>query len=273
MLSVDRGHGDVARLLLEAGADPLLLTRDGQTAADIAAVAEREALHDIIFSFTGDRGRRMEARQGQQAREVTEISKALSSADLQHLNKHMEEHNVDLESFLLMKEDDMKVLGVEKIGDVKKLVVLQARLHTEEWRNSSLPPLTSQVKRGREASDGLMIDVTTATTMVANISQHARYMRTNLAYIRQQLTDHGERLLSGGSDQVTPGQLELQLRGASVHIDLLKREVVGLHTHLARHHSQADGNSLSSPSVRCVGVVSLIVGALSASLFLYSRSK
>ena len=37
MLSVDSGHGDTARTLLEAGAKPGVINKDGQTAADLAA--------------------------------------------------------------------------------------------------------------------------------------------------------------------------------------------------------------------------------------------
>ena len=46
MLSVDSGHGDTARTLLEAGAKPGVINKDGQTAADLAAgwAEERPAL-------------------------------------------------------------------------------------------------------------------------------------------------------------------------------------------------------------------------------------
>merc|ERR1719192_2450136 len=36
MFSVDSRHGDVARLLLDTGADPDIVNKDGQTAADLA---------------------------------------------------------------------------------------------------------------------------------------------------------------------------------------------------------------------------------------------
>ena len=39
MFSVDSGHGDIARILLNSGADPDHINNNGQTAADIAATA------------------------------------------------------------------------------------------------------------------------------------------------------------------------------------------------------------------------------------------
>merc|ERR1719219_636513 len=64
MFSVDSGHGDVARLLLDSGADPNLVNKNGQTAADLAAIRERDGggLQDIIRSFTGWRGGRWRNR-------------------------------------------------------------------------------------------------------------------------------------------------------------------------------------------------------------------
>ena len=52
MFAVDVARGDVARLLLDSGADPGLVNTEGQTAADIAAVGEQETLEDIIVSYT-----------------------------------------------------------------------------------------------------------------------------------------------------------------------------------------------------------------------------
>lgn len=259
MFAVDRARGDVARLLLDSGADPGLVNTEGQTAADIAAVGEQETLEDIIYSYTGEKGRQV-VRDTQQVRQVTELEKTLDSEGLGHLAQHLTEHNIDLETFLMLREEDMNNLGVEEIGDVKRLVLCQAKLHKEEWKKSSLPRLER-----REGSEGLMIDIVTATTMMANISQHAKYMKTNVAYIRRQLSEHGERLLNAGSDQVTRRQLVQQVEGAAAHIAHLRGEVVNLDRDLAKIDGPGGRNYL-----QYLGLFSLIAG--SVSLFLYSRS-
>ena len=51
-----------------------------------------------------------------------------------------------------------------------------------------------------------MLNTPSGTAMVANIYQHARYIKANIRYIRLQLRQHGERLSSAG-DMVTPYQL------------------------------------------------------------------
>ena len=55
----------------------------------------------------------------------------------------------------------MKV-GVE---NVKRLLVEQAEVHKADWTESSLPSISFEHRR-----EGLMLNTTSATAMVANIS-------------------------------------------------------------------------------------------------------
>ena len=89
------------------------------------------------------------------------MEKALTNAGLSHLYQHIVNHKIDLETFLLLREEDMMRLGVEEVGDVKRLMICQAELHKEEWRTCSLPSLTAQ-----EGWDGLRINMVTAINMV-----------------------------------------------------------------------------------------------------------
>ena len=86
----------------------------------------------------------------------------MENAGLLHLHQHIVNHKIDLETFLLPREEDMMRLGVEEVGDVKRLMIFQAELHKEEW-----PSLTAQ-----KGWEGQMINMVTAINMVANISQH-----------------------------------------------------------------------------------------------------
>ena len=45
-----------------------------------------------------------------------------------------------------------------------------------------------------------MVTAVDAAGMLANIGQHGRLMRANIAYMRLQLQEHGERLLAVGGD-------------------------------------------------------------------------
>ena len=54
MYSADNGHGQVVRLLLEAGANPDLVSSHGYTAADLASINGHDQIQvkiRLIYSF------------------------------------------------------------------------------------------------------------------------------------------------------------------------------------------------------------------------------
>ena len=57
-----------------------------------------------------------------------------------------------------------------EFGARKRLMVAQAHIHKKDWERGSLPQLQLDSKK-----KGLMINTVDATTMMANISQHAKY--------------------------------------------------------------------------------------------------
>ena len=130
MFSVDSGHGDIARVLLDKGAKADHINHDGQTAADIAAGAERIELQDILETFTGDRGR-LRRKQVGRVEQDSEIATLLKNFEMEHLIDVFKRENIDLEVFLLLKEDNLSQLC--SVGDTKKLLLKQAELHRAEW--------------------------------------------------------------------------------------------------------------------------------------------
>ena len=60
---------------------------------------------------------------------------------------------------------------------------------------SSLSPISST---------GQFVDCPASATMVHNVSHHARLMRLEVKFLRDQLAEHGERLLMAGADLVLP---------------------------------------------------------------------
>ena len=100
MLSVDSGHGDTARTLLEAGAKPGVINKDGQTAADLAAgwAEERPALQGIIASFTSAGvSPRQVAQHSQPATQPTEMDSFLKKMEMDHLIDTFRDQNIDFE--------------------------------------------------------------------------------------------------------------------------------------------------------------------------------
>ena len=187
----DCGHGEVARLLLDRGADPNVVTRDGQRAADIAGTGGNWTLQDVLEQFGGGKPvggvRQMERKVRVTSNQVENV---LLGLDLGEYVEMFREAEVGLEEFLLMREDELEKVGVTKVGARKKITIAQAEIHKKDWERSSLPKLQYDCKK-----KGLTISTVDATGMMANISQHARFTKANIGYIRLQLRDHGDRLL------------------------------------------------------------------------------
>ena len=131
----------------------------------------------------------------------------------------------------MLKEADVEKL-VDNVGDIKKLMTSQGDLHKAEWRKSSLPSISSEHRR-----DGLVLDTPSAATMLGNISQHARYMKLNIGFIRSQLRDHQDRFLQAGADLVQPYKLLSQTSGGLNHVNNLYKELEQLRGELQSYDS------------------------------------
>ena len=55
------------------------------------------------------------------------MDSVLSSAGLDHLKNLFYQQNIDLETFLILKEEEVLKLGEENLADVKKLMVCQVQ--------------------------------------------------------------------------------------------------------------------------------------------------
>ena len=167
--------------------------------------------------------------------------------------------------FLMLKESDIDTLENVKVGDRKRLITCQADLHKAEWSRSSLPSIDHAHRRA-----GLLLDTLSSTTMVANMSQHARFMRTNAAYLRSQLREHGARLLSAGSDAVLPCQLLDQVQAAARHTAALQQELGQLQRELGSFDITATRRPVNSVQMKDVSshkfvkIVSIPIVALAA---------
>jgi len=249
MFSVDSGHGDISRILLDHGADAGHINNDGQTAADVAAAGDNIVLQEIIETFIDEkhRGRTRHVTKTE-IKQDSELDNVLSSAGLDHLRNFFHQQNINLETFLILREDEVSKLGVENVADIKKIMVCQAELHTAEWRRSSLTSVKPEHRR-----EGLMIDTPSATAMVANISQHCRYMKLNIGYIRSQLEVHGQRFLHAGADLVPPQKLLHQVEGCISHANSMTKELNLLKYEIGKYNMQKHERSKISSSMGASG--------------------
>ena len=94
-------------------------------------------------------------------------------------------------------------------------------------------------------------------------------MNTNVKYIRQQLDSHKQRLVSTGSDIVTPEKLQQQLQGASTHIGNLRMEVDSLSKQLSKFKVTKDKFPNRYLTIKNFG---LFLGTV-AIVYLYHKSE
>lgn len=104
------------------------INNDGQTAADIAAAGDNIVLQEIIETFIDEKQRGITRhRTKTEIRRDSELDSVLSSAGLDHLKNLFYQQNIDLETFLILKEEEVFKLGEENLADVKKLMVCQVQ--------------------------------------------------------------------------------------------------------------------------------------------------
>ena len=102
--------------------------------------------------------------------------------------------------------------------------------------------------------------------MVHNISQHARLMRLEVTFLRDQLKEHGERLLMAGADLVLPHVLLDQVRGAVTKTEELTGELAHLSRELRSYQVTSRTERANSVNVS-KGNVSMFV-VLSAGIIM-----
>ena len=103
-----------------------------------------------------------------------------------------------------------------------------------------------------------MVTAVDAAGMLANIGQHGRLMRANIAYMRLQLQEHGERLLAVGGDLVSPRQLAEHCRAAVAGLGLVHREAQLLERELGGRPGGQGGRLLLLLGV--AAVVAVVLG-------------
>ena len=100
--------------------------------------------------------------------------------------------------------------------------------------------------------------------MIHNVSHHARLMRLEVRFLRDQLAEHGERLLMAGADLVLPHVILDQVSGAIAKTEELTRELSDLRRELRGYKATARTERANSVQVSSGGVSVFVVLSASA---------
>ena len=74
------------------------------------------------------------------------------------------EHNIDLAEFLVLNEEDLVEIGIDKVGVRKRLLTVIADMNKREWEKSSLPKINPRHKQS-----GIYISLPDAILIIGSI--------------------------------------------------------------------------------------------------------
>ena len=153
MWAADRGDGPIVRTLLEygtGGADKSLMSTSGQKAVDIALIAGHKdvaALLDLTLKPSQSEPiapsslSSLPIVQPPVAVTVTELDTVLMGLDLTALVPIFREHKMNYDTFLLLDDGDLDLMGITEVGYRTKLLNAIKEVHTKDWERGSLPAI------------------------------------------------------------------------------------------------------------------------------------
>ena len=270
LYAVNAEHGDIARKLLEAGANPDIPSRDGTLAADLAASKNMPTLQSIIKHFSkieGIPGLLAETRISSECITFSEVDNILLGLDAKDFIQSFKHHQVGIQEFLVLNEDDLVQIGVSNVGVRKKILEAIADINKRDWENSSLPQVKSKDK-----SRGIYLSVVDATCIMANISNHLNYINTNVAFIDKQINSKPE-LLKLGTDTASVQLLASHLVKTKGNMMICNKSINKLQLSLRKYENQKEFENVDTfkiyekpkpyiPRIALVTASLVIVGAV-----------
>ncbi|CAH1782951.1 unnamed protein product [Owenia fusiformis] len=263
-----KGHQRVVTLLLNHKADPNKQCTDGRTALDLASESGFTKIYDILDDMTAD-----DRKLGTMKPTVLSIQQAEAAGDAKKKNvqfnscDHLKpsntqgyrslgglelflhgldcsdlvplftDHQITFEAFLLMDEDALIKLGVEKMGVRKKILDAILDSHKAEWKQSSIinPGMAPKSSYNRT------ITCQDAVAMVSNINNHVTYITSSIAYIERTLKKN-PKLLHGAQEGKGGQQLHHFTVDTMTHTKTLYDELGKLRHNVSRILEKEDLN-------------------------------
>ncbi|XP_074646008.1 ankyrin repeat, SAM and basic leucine zipper domain-containing protein 1-like [Tubulanus polymorphus] len=250
VLATYRRHVKVIDLLLSHNADPNVKTTNKDTAIDIAS----SKYFDEITELLRNAGCQLSTYSGRFSSpwshlpvtsnptttddsNITNGSLEIPAAQLEHFGELelflsglelsdyiplFHQHHVTFSSFLRMTDNDLKQIGVARLGQRKKILDAIQAVHKQEWEESSL---TSQQYNKH-------INCATALAMVKNIAKHVDYIGSTIGYAKDQIKAHPD-VLKRGQDGTGVKSLCKQTEDSLRNTRELYKELVELRQYLS----------------------------------------
>jgi len=223
MYAIDSKHGNIARILLEAGARADLVGNNGVLPIDLAITHGNVSLQTILSKHCSAKGFDLDALRNSSGGSVSysqmeNILLALGADDHVGLFK---KHHIGLQQFLLLTEVDLKDMGIQQVGIRKKMIDAIADMHKREWQKSSVPKI-----QPRDKQKGLYFSAPDAALVIASIGQQIRFLATNVEFLNRQIRD--TELLQLGNQVANAEDLARLAREAKAHIPHLNTKLHAL---------------------------------------------
>ena len=211
-------------------------------AADLAASKNMPTLQSIIKHFSKIEGipgllGGAEDRSSLSSTECikfSEVDNILLGLDAKDFIESFKRHQVGIQEFLVLNEEDLVEIGVSNVGVRKKILEAIADINKRDWENSSLPQVKSKDK-----SRGIYLSVTDATCIMANISNHLNYINTNVVFIDKQINSKPE-LLKLGTDTASVQLLASHLEKTKGNMMICSKSINKLQLSLRKHENQKE---------------------------------
>lgn len=152
-----------------------------------------------------------------------DIELFLTSIDEDGLEKLFRQHKVTFSQLLQFEEQDLINVGIDKVGDRKKILEAIDLIHASKWEPTCLSDLTS---RDLLTSPGIYI-------VLNDINKHMEYIGASLSYIYFRL-EKNPAILELGKDFVGIEKISSELKDLVKTSRTTYMDMIRLNNHLAK---------------------------------------
>ena len=93
-------------------------------------------LQAIVTEYSKTKGIDLNMNENETVMKYSEVDNILLAVNANEYLQVFKNHQVDLPEFLLLDEDDLIKIGVEKVGLRKKILDVIADMHKRQWEKS-----------------------------------------------------------------------------------------------------------------------------------------
>ena len=162
-------------------------------------------------------------------KKFTELENILLGIDAEEYLDLFEKHEINLEQFLTLSEDDLEGMGINKLGVRKRMVEAIVEIHKKDWEKTSLPTITP-----KDRQKGIYFTCPEAVVMIANMNNHMKFLSANVSYLTKNIKEHPE-LLRIGQDVADLSILVNYVRSSKDQINKFTKEIKNLNRVLGKH--------------------------------------